>query len=343
MALTGCGKIFSFPQKALKTIPESGAYLRKRAREKTVENMSSSPYSLSMKYRRFSVFSDQFIAVPPRQIGIAGDRSKTALLKALALYLSSDFVQYQQCLSSSSWGIGMGRCSAQKDLLSLPVPLDHLSPEEIREWAALHDEIVKKSSACMAKEQFFKSTEGLAPLKALINKINKKVNALLGLKEEEQCLVRDFVSIRMKLNDGAIPREAMAYATKTEITAYSEILKRALDDFLDFDIRDQHRITASYSSSMVLLTIEHPEILPAGPVVVKKVDDAKLQEELKRLEKNLTVEQGQWVYFQKNLKLFQGRTTYFVKPRERLGWLQSQAFADADEFIAEKLTITGTD
>jgi hypothetical protein len=80
--------------------------------------------------RRFSVFSDQFIVVPPRQIGIAGDLSKTNLLKALALYLSSDFVQYQQYLSSPSWDMGMGRLT-QDDLKSLPVPLVPYSREPV--------------------------------------------------------------------------------------------------------------------------------------------------------------------------------------------------------------------
>jgi hypothetical protein len=338
-ALRGCGKIFSFPEKALKKIPESRAYVRKGRGNKPLK-ICRPPHIIVDANRRFSVFCDKFVVVPPRQIGIAGAHPKTDLLKALALYLSSDFVQYQQCLSSSSWGIERGRLS-QEDLLSLPVPLDNLSSKGVREWAKLHDELAKKSVDCMAKEHFLKSAEVPIALKLLLDNVNEKVNALLGLTEEEQYLVSDFVNIRMKLNDGAIPQVAIGDASVTEINAYSKILKRALDDFLDADIRDQHLITAHCSSSMVLLSIEHLENSPAGPVIVTEVTDAELKKELKKLGKNLSCEQGQWIYFQKILKLFDGGTTYFVKSRQRLGWLKSQAFTDADEFIAEKLKLNG--
>ncbi|MCK5541498.1 MAG: N-6 DNA methylase [Desulfobacterales bacterium] len=315
--LEGCGKIFSFPKKALKTIPESLAYVRK-GRGKIPLNICRPPHIFVDSTRRFSVFSNRFIVVPPRQIGIAGAPSKTNLLKALALYLSSDFVQYQQCLSSSAWGIERGILSKQ-DLESLPVPIDKLSPGEVNEWAELYDELAQQSNNDIADDQFFKLAEKPIDLKPLMNKMNKKINALLGLKEDELCLVHDFITTRMKFNDGAIPDMVNDLASKSEIKAYSKTLQKALDDFLDADIRNQHQITANYSSSMVLLSIEHSENSPTGPVIVKEVADSELKEEFKNLEKNLESEQGQWIYFRKNLKLFHGRTTYFVKSRQRLG------------------------
>jgi len=339
--LEGCGKIFSFPIKALKTIPASMAYVRK-GRGKIPLKICHPPHIIIDANRRFFVFSDHFIVVPPRQIGISGDTTKTTLLKALALYLSSDFVQYQQYLSSPSWGIGMERLTKQ-DLESLPVPLDNLSSGEIEEWAKLYDELVQKSTNIIAEEQFFKFVENPVELEPLINKMNEKVNALLGLKTDERCLVHDFVTTRMKFNDGAIPKLVTDLASKAEIMAYSKTLKKILDDFLDADIKNQHQITATYSSSMVLLSIKHLKNSPTGSVIVKKIADPKLKDELKKLEKNLEFEQGQWIYFRKNLKLFHGRTTYFIKSRQRLGWLQSQAFTDADDFIAEKLITTGND
>ncbi len=339
--LKGCGKIFSFPKKVLKTIPLSGSYVRK-GRGKIPLKICLPPHIIIDANRRFSVFSDQFIVVPPRQIGIAGDLSKTNLLKALALYLNSDFVQYQQYLSSPSWGIGMERLTKQ-DLESLPVPLDKLSPGEVGEWAKLYDELSQQSTNDIAEKQFFKFAEKPIELKPLINKMNEKVNILLGLKADEKCLVHDFVTTRMKFNDGAIPKIVNEPASKAEIKAYSNTLKKTLDDFLDADIRNQHQITAYYSSSMVILSIDHSENSLTDSVIVKEFTDSELKEEFKSLEKNLESEQGQWIYFRKNLKLFHGRTTYFVKSRQRLSWLKSQAFTDADEFIAEKLITTGND
>jgi len=340
-ALRKCGRIVSFPKEALEPVPSSEAHVRKGRGENPLK-ICRPPHVIVDGVRRFSVYSDQFIVVPPRQIGISGPGSKKNLLKALALYLGSDVALYQQCLSSHSWGVERGVLS-QADLLSLPVPLDRLSPEEIDEWAKCHDELVKKSFGGMTKRSSLKSDETSAAWAPLIEEANEKVATLLGLDGNERCLVDDFVKIRMKLNDGAIPGEALEKASESEITAYSKILKRELDDFLDGDVRDQHQVTARFSSSMVLLSIEHPEKSSPNPVVALEASDFQLREELRRLEKNLTVSQGQWIYFRKNLKLFDGRTTYFVKSRQRLGWLQSQALVDADEFIAEKLTMAGSD
>jgi hypothetical protein len=219
--------------------------------------------------------------------------------------------------------------------------LVNLSPEELEELAELYDELVEQSTKALCEEQFFELAEKPIELKPLLDRMNEKVNDLLGLSEEEQCLVHDFITTRMKLNDGAIPKVVNELATKAELETYSKTLKKCLDDFLDADIRDQHRITANYSSSMVLLSIEHTENPPAGPVIVKKLANAELKAEFENLKKNLKFEQGQWIYFRKNLKLFHGRITYFVKSRQRLGWLKSQALIDADEFIAEKLAVIG--
>ena len=292
--------------------------------------------------RRFAVFSNEFIVVPPRQIGIAGEVSKVNLLKALALYLCSDFVLYHQYMSSPSWGIERGRLS-KKDLMSLPIPLDDLSPKKLKEWVRLYDEIAAASAKLMGNNAglVFVNPQKKSDLEPLVSTMNHEVYTLLGIDKSERYLVDDFLKIRMNLNEGKIADNAIKPATQSEIKSYATILKRELDDFLDNEIRDQHCITAFYSNTLVILKIEHPENPPAGSVRVIKLEDKAVRNELLVLEQKLLRQQGQWIYFKRNLKIFNGRTTYFVKPRHRLSWLKSHALIDADEFIAEKLTMTG--
>jgi hypothetical protein len=71
--------------------------------------VSTPPHIILDAGRRFAVYSDEFLAVPTRQIGIASSAGNEALLKALSLYLSSDFVTYQQFFTTSEWGIGTGQ------------------------------------------------------------------------------------------------------------------------------------------------------------------------------------------------------------------------------------------
>ncbi len=337
--LKKCGKIFSFPERALKTIHHSEVNVRK-GRGKIPLKICHPPHVIVDANRRFSVFSDKFLVVPPRQIGIAGDKSKKNLLKALALYLNSDFVQYQQYLSSPSWGIGMERLT-KKDLDSLPVPLDNLSHSEVEEWAMLYDELAKQFPSEETECDFFQMPRRSPEVEPFLDALNEKTNILLGLSETERYNVDDFINTRMRFNDGAVPKDIMdELASENDLIAYSRVLKEALDDFLDSDKRNQHKITVSFSSSMVLLSIEHSEDISADPVYVKEVKDSELGDELRLIERNLESTQGQWIYFRKSLKFYYGRTTYYIKTRKRLGWLKSQAFTDADEFIAEKLITT---
>ena len=97
-----------------------------------------------MKGERFTVYSDEFIAVRAHQIGIAAAVGTETLLKALSLYLSSDFVTYQQFFTSSQWGISTSIATLDS-LKNLPVPLDKLSQQELSTWAKLRDTLAEVS------------------------------------------------------------------------------------------------------------------------------------------------------------------------------------------------------
>lgn len=151
-------RIFSFPDESLKKVEPERAYVRKRGGMKPIK-ICSPPHIIIDAARRFAVFSEEFIVVPPRQLGISGKPSKANLLKALTLYLNSDFAYYQQFLTSTFWGVERDRPD-KNDLEKLPIPIDLLSEKELKNWARLHDKIVrqeKKSEKaiqiCLHKEK----------------------------------------------------------------------------------------------------------------------------------------------------------------------------------------------
>jgi hypothetical protein len=336
--LSECGRIFAFPKDALKPIKASRAYVRK-GRGVIPLKICRPPHIIVDQARRFAVFSNDFIVVPHRQIGIAGSTSNVGLLKALSIYLSSDFAFYHQFLSSAFWGIERD-ISHKNDLEKLPIPLDDLSSSELSEWVSLHDELARATSR-ESQNTLFNTRKEMIDVLPLLEQLNERVYALMGINQSERWLIQDLLHVRKNLNEGRIDREATMPADETEMLAYANVLKAELDSFLDGDIKDQHRITVFYSNDLAMAKIEHPRKPPAGPVSVVRVEDQNTQKEFKKIRKNLLREQGQWIYFNRNLKLFEGRTTYFAKPLQRLSWLKSQALIDADEFIAEKLTMGG--
>jgi len=338
--LRECGRIFSFPEDALNTVKASEAYVRK-GRGAIPLKICYPPHIIVDQARRFAVFSTEFIVVPPRQIGIAGSPSNVSLLKALALYLSSDIALYHQFLSSAFWGIERD-ISHKNDLEKLPIPLDDLSSHELSEWASFHDELVRAVSS-QYQNTLFNMHKEMINVSPLLKQLNENVYTLLGITESERWLIQDLLQVRKKLNEGRIDNEAIKPADEAEMRAYADALKAELDNFLENDIKDQHRVTVFYSNDLAITKIEHPLKPPTGPVKVVKVVNRATEKEFKKIRESFLRKQGQWIYFNRNLKLFEGRTTYFAKPRERLSWLQSQALLDADEFIAEKLTISGAE
>jgi len=336
--LKGRKCVFSFPKEALVTIDCNQAYIRTRGGKAPLK-VCNPPHIIVDAARKFSVFSDEYIVVPARQIGIVGKASKKEfiLLKALSLYFSSDFVYYHQFLTSeTSFGVERD-LSNKKDLLNLPVPFDRLSTNELSKWADLHDELV---AACLNNREktsgtLFDKPQKSGDFKSLLNRLNKAVYILLGITKSEQFLIDDFLQTRMKLNEGAIAKEAIKPATKSEMMAYATIMKNELDSFLNE--ADRHRIKVYYSEDSAIVKISHlKRSVVVQPEIIKV--DAQTKAEFTKLGKQLPREQGQWIYFNRGLRIFEGRTTYIFKPRQRLYWLKSQALIDADEFLADKLT-----
>ncbi len=66
--------------------------------------VSHPPHVIIDASRRFAVYSDEFLAIPPRQIGIGGKAKHAKLLKALSLFLVSDFAIYYQFFTTPVLG-----------------------------------------------------------------------------------------------------------------------------------------------------------------------------------------------------------------------------------------------
>ena len=283
--------------------------------------------------------------IPPRQIGIAGDKEQANLLKALALYLNSEFVRYQQWLTSAAWGIERDRPNLA-DMKKLPIPLSVLSDFERVKWAKLHDEIVVADKRERESQQdrntpLFNSRRrtSLPSLDTLLKQMNDKVYQLLGISKKQRWLIEDMLGVRMKLNDGVFDaEEAIKGATKEDLTNFARIFQEELDLFLDHTgKRKIHKVKVLYTDNSAVIIVDHLMRSMATKPEIVKVQDNQTRRELNQLQGKLTETRSQWMYFTRCLQIHEARRTYIFKPRQRLYWLKSQALAEADDFIAEKL------
>jgi hypothetical protein len=206
--LKNCGKILNFPEHAISPVPASRCWVR-QGRAKLPMAVSRPPHLILDASRRFAIFSEEFILVPPRQIGIASTNLEdSALLKALALYLNSGFTLYHQFFETSQWGIQKS-ISTLRTLKKLPVPDLR---KYAKNWSAFYSDLqsrTKPGEAIPEKDQ---------------RAINRMVSKALGLKPSEQFMIEDFVSVNLLMVHGKVEHEAVRPPKEKEIFDYLKAL-----------------------------------------------------------------------------------------------------------------------
>jgi hypothetical protein len=339
--------VFEFPSAALSK--NKKAFLRLRGGKAGLA-VCEAPHVIISAARNFAVFSDEFIIVPPRQIGIVSPVGDKDILKAISLFLSSDFAFYHQFFRSTELGVKRDRATLEA-LRQIPIPLTRLSRDELKKWVALHGKLAKcpprkmesgKKKKEQAEKDLFEKPEH--DLDDLLVELNDMTANALGLTKEERRLVSDLVQVRYALNDGKRGKAAMREPKPKELTAYAKALKDELDDFAGEFAGRSHKVTVvtDEESGSAMLEIDFTTDHEAArkPVVMDATDaEAK---SLRRAKTKLLDDEGawQWTYFNRNLRIFKGRKTYVFKPLHYFHWTQSAALTDASQIIAE--TLSGT-
>ena len=131
--------LFAFPPDAIRPFPKEKRFLSKRAGVEKKLSVCEPPHVIIGVSRKFAVYTEDFLVVPTGQIGMTSPTQNRILLKALALYLNSDFVAYHDFLTTTQAGIQKS-ISSLKTLKSLPVPFTASS--DLSAWAKLYEKIV---------------------------------------------------------------------------------------------------------------------------------------------------------------------------------------------------------
>ncbi len=333
--LRGCGRIFAFPESVQDLISADECYVRK-GRSTLPLAASQPPHVIVDAARRFAVYSDEFIAIPPLQVGIAGPATSSVQLKALSLILSSDFSAFHQFFLSPQWGIDANRADLRA-LSGLPVPISRLSESELKEWTKLLDDLMTATSDIEVQPRInsrHKST--------LIAELNDRVYSLLGVRQSERWLVEDFVNIHMELDKGKFAPDVARAPTAAERLEYLKSLRECLDGFFAEDRGVRHKLEVLVDGESALLAVSLVKSkIAIEPLVIAADDPAS--RDLKIIRDRLRTKHSQWVYFDRNLKVYDRKqgVLYQFKPLQRLQWTRRQAVLDADDIIAETLSDGG--
>jgi len=324
-------RLYAFPAAAIEILTEDKAYVRSGRVEKPLQ-VCRPPHLIVPRNRRWAVYEDDFLIVPPRQIGIAGKPGQETLLKALALYLVSDFVTYHQLFYSAEMGIQKSVADL-KDLTELPIPLDNLSENLLHRLAETYDELV----ACWIRSEETVLDDVTEELPRLERQANELVYQSLGLSEQERWLVEDLVHTRLGLIKGKLGTGGAAEPPDQHyLREYGEALRQTLDAFTERGTGLRHRVDIRYGSNWGLVVIDMAEDDESAEVNVIHTTGT-LDRALVDLGAQLHLEHTHWLYFERGLTIFDAERVILLKPMQRLHWLRSQALQDADNVIADAL------
>jgi len=339
--------VFTFPDDAISTVPAGKTFCRK-GRGKLPLSICRPPHIIVSAARTFAVFTEKYLIVPPRQIGIVSTTNDESFLKALSLYLSSDFAFYHQFLTATEFGVKRDR-GTLRALRSIPVPITNYTQTQLKPWMQLHRKLVKTTPVHMEQARleeasdrqarFAFNTDGAEGLKGLLRELNDLVYDSLGLDKRDRALVHDLVHVRLELNDGKIGQPAVRRPKSSEIRTYARRLKSDLDSFIgdEFDKGNQVGVVFNEHSGMVQINLI-TDRTAARDIKVVAANQPTAQE-LERTGERLRKRQSQWVYFDRNLRIYEGAKAFLFKPMQRFHWTESQAMQDAIEIIAGTLQL----
>ncbi|MBC8459851.1 MAG: N-6 DNA methylase, partial [Deltaproteobacteria bacterium] len=339
-SLKGMRDIFRFPESAfeLNTKP----LLRLRGGRAGIE-VYRAPHVIVSAARNFAIYSEDYIIVPPRQIGIVSPTNDRDLLKALALFLSSDFAYYYEFFMSTELGVDRDR-STLKALRKIPTPIAHMPKRDLKKWANFYDTLAKatlevyKNKNLWHDEDEASLIQGSVVATKLIQELNKLVYEALALRPKDQALVHDFVRVRCALNDGRLGTEAVHSPTKTEMRKYAISLQMELDDFIEGALPGRHDVQIVYDSDsgMICVTLVH-NTKTKGLVSVSQANTPEA-ETLDKYRKQMRQQKSQWVYFNRNLRIYSDNQICVFKPMQQLHWTATQARIDAADILSESIS-----
>jgi hypothetical protein len=315
--------LLRFPTEAFRRLEATDTFLSKRAGINLKLSICKPPHVIVSASRNFAVYMEEFLVVPSHQIGIIAANGNKALLKALALYLNSDFAIYHQFFTTTQAGI-QKTISTLKALRSLPLPFDNRS--DLNPWERLYSRLQRETTE---RHDFYRPE--------WVNSLNELTFDSLRLDHRARAAVNDLVHMRFGLIQGKVGAEALRHPSTGELQNYARTLRDDLDGFVGESSSIRHRVDLLFGgeSGLVGVDIIRETKVPQPVRVLQAMDDAANQ--MQTAQSLLTEHRSQWLYFNRNLRIYEGSRTYILKPLHRLHWTETQAMEDAGQIIADSL------
>ncbi|NOT62189.1 MAG: N-6 DNA methylase [Acidobacteria bacterium] len=330
------GLYFSIPSQTLTSIPDEECYVRERGGLSGLSVNRPPHLLISAAWKNFLLFSDQYFAVPARQMGISSPSNSdedSNLLRALAVYLGSSLADYALFFHVPEWGLyNTMTIVVVKEVRKIPTP--DFTPSQISSLVKAHEKLIKEENTFQLKESAVHESK----TKQLL--IDRAVFDALKIPDELRSIVEDFRDTRLPLDKGRSVLETLGKPPSVaELEAYGRTLQDELERFLLGEAYVSVEILAS--PDLIVCEVKlHSDNRPADYVVKvsETTNQPNEQKKLRALRHKLGEEFSQWVYVDRCLRIYANNVIQIFKSPRLMDWTRTQALNDADDLIAEILT-----
>lgn len=325
------GLHFSIPRSALVPIKDEECYLRKRGGLSGLTINRPPHLLIPASWKNFLLFSEEYFAIPPRQIGISAIPADAETLRALTVYLASSLVDYFVFFQVPEWGIySTYPIVVLRAVRAIPTP--DFTDDQIAALAKVHRELIHDENS------FRLESEDSSAVTDKQRRIDKAVFESIDAPEDLKIVVEDFRDNRLPLDSGinALKRLGRFPNTK-ELGAYGRELRGELDRFLLGEAHPEVRIITDRDLICCEIKLSTHRSKMTGIEVLNSNDSPTRRSAMRKLREQLSERFSQWTYVDRSLRVFGDDTVQLFKSARLMDWTRTQALNDADAIIAEIL------
>ncbi len=330
--LIGRGLHFSVPRSALVSIPEEQCCVRERGGLSGLKINQPPHLLISATWKNLLYYSEEYFAIPPRQIGISALWEDKERLRALAVYLGSSLVDYFLFFHVPEWGVySTFPHVVLRAVRRIPTP--DFTKSQIATLATLHRELIHQERTPLL--QGYES-------RANINKqrlIDQTVFDALAIPDSLRLLVEDFRDCRLPLDQGySAVRKLGQSPSKKSLQAYGQTLRTELAKFL----LDEAGVGVDLLTSSDLIRCRVTLRSNRGPLtntigVKEAASSPRTTRLLREVREKLSERFSQWVYIERSMRLYEDSGVQIFKAPRLMDWTRTQALNDADIIVSEML------
>jgi type I restriction-modification system DNA methylase subunit len=312
---------FAIPESMLDLISEDSHFTRKGRSHPFV--LAKAPHILIKAASGDCIYSNIDFVIPDPQIGIAANAIDENYLRAISAFLNSSLVRYFLFFRSPSWGVNRGRVYT-KDLKLIPLP--DFSSQQIIKLSQLQERLAHL-------EEFTDTPDTL-----LQQLLDDTVEEILSIPRNIGIVAREFISIRLQLDNGKSIVPATEPPNEEHLQEYGLHLRDELDAFTEGSGL-RHKVSLTYSKQLIACSVEfvHSTTSTSIDVSVEKAQ-GNLSLSLSYIQEKAKQRFSQWVYVQRSLRIFEDSRVCICKSPRLIDWTRTQALNDSDDIIAEILS-----